>query len=91
MASLLQARFRPGSTGGQGFAGLRVYNEEQREHDEASVSLGEDLRTGHFVEAVFENWESEFLQMGLSVLLTAFLIPARLGRVEGPRPARGGG
>lgn len=30
-------------------------------------------RTGHFVEAVFENWESEFLQMGLYVLLTAYL------------------
>jgi hypothetical protein len=25
------------------------------------------------IEAVFENWESEFLQMGMYVLLTAFL------------------
>ena len=24
------------------------------------------LTTGHFVEAVFENWESEFLQMAAS-------------------------
>jgi hypothetical protein len=31
------------------------------------------LRTGDFVEATFENWESEFLQMGMYVVLTAFL------------------
>ncbi len=31
------------------------------------------LTTGHFVEATFENWESEFLQMGMYVVLTAFL------------------
>jgi Domain of unknown function (DUF6766)/ATP dependent DNA ligase C terminal region len=31
------------------------------------------LTTGAFGEAVFENWESEFLQMGLYVVLTAFL------------------
>lgn len=29
--------------------------------------------TGHFVEATFENWESEFLQMALFVSLTVFL------------------
>lgn len=37
------------------------------------VGGAEYLRTGHFVEAVFENWESEFLQMGMYVLLTVFL------------------
>jgi len=58
---------------GQGLAGLRVYNADQRDHGEQPVALAEYLRTGHFVEAVFENWESEFLQMGLYVLLTAFL------------------
>jgi hypothetical protein len=31
------------------------------------------LTTGDFVEATFENWESEFLQMGMYVVLTAFL------------------
>ena len=29
--------------------------------------------TGDFAEATFENWESEFLQMGMYVVLTAFL------------------
>ena len=32
------------------------------------------LTTGHFAEATFENWESEFLQMGAFVLLTVFLV-----------------
>ncbi len=31
------------------------------------------MRSGAFGEAVFENWESEFLQMGLYVFLTTFL------------------
>jgi hypothetical protein len=35
--------------------------------------LSEYLRSGHFIESVFENWESEFLQMAAFVLLTAFL------------------
>jgi hypothetical protein len=37
------------------------------------VSYPEYLRTSHFAEATFENWESEFLQMGAYVLLTALL------------------
>jgi hypothetical protein len=58
---------------GQIVTGMRDYNDDQREHGEAPVSLAGYLTTGAFVEAVFENWESEFLQMGLYVLLTAFL------------------
>src|SRR5687767_2494035 len=58
---------------GQVFAGHRAYNEEQREHGESPIGTGEYLRTGHFWEAVGENWESEFLQMGCFVILTVFL------------------
>ena len=29
--------------------------------------------SGHFIQATFENWESEFLQMALYVLLTVKL------------------
>ena len=39
----------------------------------AAVSLLGYLTTGEFVEATFENWESEFLQMGMYVVLTAYL------------------
>jgi hypothetical protein len=53
--------------------GQRNYNDEQQEHGQQPVGVVAYLTTGAFVEAFFENWESEFLQMGLYVLLTAFL------------------
>jgi heme exporter protein D len=58
----------------QSLTSHREYNEEQREHQEAEVGYVEYLGTGNFKEAVFENWESEFLQMGAYVLLTMFLL-----------------
>jgi hypothetical protein len=57
----------------QSITGLAVYNDDQREHGEATISFPGYLRTGHFVEATFENWESEYLQMGAYVLFTVFL------------------
>jgi len=54
-------------------SGVNVYNNDQLEHGEQPVSLGQYLTTGAFFEATFENWESEFLQMGMYVVLTAFL------------------
>jgi hypothetical protein len=62
-----------GSMVGQTIAGLRAFNEEQREHGRAEVPLSGYLRSGHFLEATAENWESEFLQMMAYVILTAFL------------------
>ena len=58
----------------QAFTGHRVYNADQQEHQESTVSFAAYLRSGHFVEATFENWESEFLQMGAFVLLTVYLV-----------------
>ena len=58
---------------GQVLAGHRVHNQDQVEHEQPALSLGEYLSSGHFVESVFENWESEFLQMAAFVLLTAYL------------------
>ena len=57
---------------GQTVTGHHVFNEDQKEHGEPEVSLIEYLRTGHFLEATMENWESEFLQMGSYVLLTVW-------------------
>lgn len=59
--------------GGQTITGQSVFNDEQVAHGESPVSLQEYLTTGHFGEAVFENFESEFLQMGVFVLLTVVL------------------
>lgn len=61
------------SVAGQGITGFHEYNEDQQEHRQPTIGFAEYLTSGHFVEAVFENWESEFLQMGMYVLLTAFL------------------
>ena len=59
---------------GQSLTGWRSYNAEQREHHEPAVGLGTYLTTGHFVEATFENWESEFLQLAAYVLFTVWLV-----------------
>jgi hypothetical protein len=58
---------------GQSLAGFSEYNQTQLEHREATVSYLSYLSSPHFVEAVAENWESEFLQMFVYVLFTAFL------------------
>src|SRR5688572_32132360 len=55
---------------GQIFTGLEEYNQERKEYDQPAVSFNYYLTSGHFFQATFENWESEFLQMGLYVLLT---------------------
>ena len=58
---------------GQIVAGWTVYNDQQEQLGASQVSIGQYVTTGHFGEAVFEHWESEFLQMGLFVLLTVWL------------------
>ncbi|WP_309091405.1 DUF6766 family protein [Phenylobacterium sp.] len=58
---------------GQVFSGLGVENQQRSEHGEALVGLAEFLRGGQFLSTLFENWESEFLQMWAYVTLTAFL------------------
>ncbi len=60
--------------GGQYVTGWRSYNQDQQDHNQPPVSLVEYLGEGHFIEAVFENWESEFLQDAVYVLFTVFLI-----------------
>lgn len=61
------------SFAGQVLAGHRHFNQEQVAHAEAPITLGQYLQSGAFIEATAENWESEFLQMGLFVVLTALL------------------
>ena len=61
------------SLAGQYFAGWHEYNENQLQHGRSEVGAVEYLGEGHFWEALFENWESEFLQMAAYILLTVFL------------------
>ena len=69
---------------GQLATGLAEYNAGQQEHGQPFVTLRTYLGTGHPWEALFENWESEFLQMAVFVLLTTFLI--QKGSPESRRP-----
>jgi hypothetical protein len=58
---------------GQWLTGFKEYNKEQSEKGQPTVSLAEYSSSGHFIQATFENWESEFLQMALFVVLTISL------------------
>jgi len=71
---------------GQALSGWMHYNEEGKEHGAAPIPLTAYLRSAAFGEAVFENWESEFLQMGLYVILTAYLF--QRGSSESKDPDR---
>ena len=58
---------------GHALTGWHSNNEERSEHGQPPETLAQYLDDGHFLGTLFENWESEFLQMGLFVLLTAVL------------------
>jgi hypothetical protein len=69
---------------GQVLSGRAEYNAEQQPHGQPIVSMRGYITTGHPWEALFENWESEFLQMAVFVLLTTVLI--QKGSPESRRP-----
>jgi hypothetical protein len=57
---------------GHAWSGYLEARDEGAMHGER-IGAAEYLRGGDFLSSVFENWESEFLQMGLFVLLTVSL------------------
>lgn len=59
--------------GGQLVVGWHEFNDELKDYGRLPLAFTAYLTSGHCIEAVFENWESEFLQMGLYVLLTVSL------------------
>ncbi len=58
---------------GQVLTGWHDNNDDLQQMGLAPLSLGQYLHSGHLLEATFENWESEFLQMGVYVVLTIWL------------------
>lgn len=58
---------------GQVLTGRHEYNDDREKQGQPEVGLLEYVRSPHFIEATAENWESEFLQMFVYVLATAFL------------------
>lgn len=57
----------------QALTGFHKHNSELEQDDAPQISFVAYLNTGHFISATFENFESEFLQMALYVILTVGL------------------
>jgi hypothetical protein len=51
----------------------RVFNDEQREHSEATVSWGAYLLNADFWEKTLQNWQSEFLAVGTLAVFAIYL------------------
>jgi hypothetical protein len=58
---------------GHAVSGWRLENQERQREGEPPLAFTAFVGSSEFGETVFENWESEFLQMGCYVLLTVFL------------------
>ena len=71
---------------GTSIAGWITENQDRQEHKEVTQSYVSYVGSGDFLEAVFENWESEFLQMWALVILTIYL---RQKGSEDSKPLRG--
>ena len=56
-----------------GIGGVKDYNQEQAEHQAPQVSTIGYMSTSRFWFESFQNWQSEFLSVGLMVVLTIFL------------------
>jgi hypothetical protein len=51
----------------------RMFNDEQRDHSAETVSWGRYLVDADFWEKTLQNWQSEFLAVGVMVVFTIYL------------------
>jgi hypothetical protein len=58
----------------QAIAGHAVFNEEQDRHGDPHISFGSYVTSSAFGVAVMENWQSEYLQFTLFVLVTVWFV-----------------
>lgn len=70
---------------GQTLTGMHELNDEREKRGENPLILTEYMRSAHFLEATAENWESEFLQMFVYVIATAFLYQKGSAESKDPR------
>jgi glycerol uptake facilitator-like aquaporin len=73
-----------GSIIGQWLAGWHFENQTLAEHGEEAITLAQFTTDPQFLSTVFENWESEFLQMAAFVVLTACLYQKGSAESEDP-------
>ena len=58
----------------QAIAGHADFNEDQDRHGDPHITLGRYLVSSEFATALMENWQSEYLQFTLFILLTIWLV-----------------
>jgi hypothetical protein len=58
----------------QAIAGHADFNEDQDRHGSPHMSLGRYVLSSEFGTALLENWQSEYLQFTLFILLTVWLL-----------------
>jgi hypothetical protein len=74
---------------GQAVAGHAKFNEDAIAHHQDTISFTHYLLTSSFGNAVMENWQSEYLQFTLYILLTVWFI--QRGSPESKDPGKEGG
>jgi hypothetical protein len=57
----------------QSFSGWTAFNDEQAVHGEPTVSWGTYVMDPRFWEETLQNWQSEFLAVGVMVVFTIYL------------------
>jgi hypothetical protein len=73
---------------GQAVSGVLVFNDRQLTSGGAQVSLAHYLTSSQFAVDVAENWQSEFLQFFLYIIVTVWLV--QRGSPESKKPAEAG-
>jgi len=86
--SLVFLAFFLAALAGQAVAGWHDYNNDALAHQEATIAFGRYLVSSSFGNAVMENWQSEYLQFTLYILLTVWFI--QRGSPESKEPGKSG-
>ena len=63
-----------GALGGQAVAGHADVNEQAIQHGDPTMSMSRYVASSEFAVDVMENWQSEYLQFTLLILLTVWLL-----------------
>jgi len=72
----------------QAIAGHADFNEGQDRHGDPRISLGRYIVSSEYGTAVLENWQSEYLQFTLFILLTVWFV--QQGSPESKEPHKAG-
>lgn len=74
--------------GGQALAGMAQFNDQQLAEGSEPVSLLQFVTSSSFAVDVAENWQSEYLQFFLFIMLTVWLV--QKGSPESKKPHKAG-